>query len=65
MKGASSGVLECKIDFGPGYRVYFGKDGAGWRSSLAGDRKSVSRKTLPRPRNDWADYKQRKKQEME
>lgn len=21
------GIYECKIDFGPGYRVYFGKDG--------------------------------------
>jgi len=27
VKGVGSGVFECKIDFGPGYRVYFGKDG--------------------------------------
>ena len=26
-KGVGSGVFECKIDYGPGYRVYFGKDG--------------------------------------
>ena len=27
VRGAGAGVLECRIDFGPGHRVYFGKDG--------------------------------------
>ena len=30
VKGVGSGVFECRIDYGPGYRVYFGKDGDGW-----------------------------------
>ena len=27
VKGVEAGVWEYRIDFGPGYRVYFGKDG--------------------------------------
>ena len=27
VKGVGSGVFELKIDFGPGYRVYFARDG--------------------------------------
>jgi hypothetical protein len=33
VKSVGEGVLEYKIDFGPGYRVYFGRDG---RCVLAG-----------------------------
>jgi putative addiction module killer protein len=41
-KGVGEGVLEYKIDFGPGYRVYFGRDGDTIVILLTGLRRSGS-----------------------
>jgi putative addiction module killer protein len=41
MKGVGGGVQEYRIDFGPGYRVYFGRDGDTPVILLAGARRSV------------------------
>ena len=42
VKSVGAGVYECKIDFGPGYRVYFGREGERDIILLGGrDRKSV------------------------
>ena len=43
VKGVGEGVLEYKLDFGPGYRVYFGRDGEALIILLAGGTKRRSR----------------------
>ena len=40
VKGAGAGGYEFRIDFGPGYRVYFGKDGDRLVILLAGGAKN-------------------------
>jgi putative addiction module killer protein len=42
VKGVGAGVLECRIDFGPGYRVYFGKEGDVLLILLAGETKKTT-----------------------
>ena len=45
VKGVGSGVYEYRIDFGPGFRIYFGKDGDQLVSSSAVEPKSASNVT--------------------
>ena len=63
-KGVGSGVYEYKIDFGPGYRVYFGKDGERIVILLGGGTKKRQQKDIEAAQRCWADYKRRRKQEM-
>ncbi|WP_346913012.1 type II toxin-antitoxin system RelE/ParE family toxin [uncultured Roseibium sp.] len=60
-KGVGSGVQEFRIDFGPGYRVYFGKDGDRLVILLAGGTKKRQQKDIEAAQARWQDYKQRKK----
>ena len=61
VKGVGAGVQEFRIDFGPGYRVYFGKDGDQFVILLAGGTKSRQQRDIATAQKRWADYKKRKK----
>jgi len=62
-KGVGSGVFECRINFGPGYRVYFGKDGDTLIILLGGGSKKRQQKDVQDARIIWKEYKRRKRQE--
>ena len=65
VKSVGAGVHECKIDFGPGYRVYFGKDGDQLVILVGGGSKKRQTKDIAVAKERWADYKRRKKQEVQ
>ena len=60
VKGVGGGVYELKIDFGPGYRVYFGKDGERIMILLAGSSKKRQSGAIAAAQAAWAEYKRRK-----
>ena len=59
-KGVGSGVLEYRINFGAGYRIYFGKDGTKLVILLAGGTKKRQQHDIGRAQTRWEDYQQRK-----
>jgi putative addiction module killer protein len=61
MKGVGSGVHEYRIDSGPGYRIYFGKDGDRLVILLGGGTKRRQQKDIAEALTRWTDYKKRKK----
>lgn len=62
VKGVGQGVYEYRMDFGPGYRIYFGKDGDRLVILLAGGTKRKQDKDIENAKSRWADYKKRKKE---
>jgi putative addiction module killer protein len=62
VKSVGDGVLEYKIDFGAGYRIYFGKDGVELVILLGGGTKKKQNNDIRLAKQKWHDYKQRKSQ---
>lgn len=60
VKSVGEGVLDYRIDFGPGYRVYFGRDGDVLVILLAGGTKKAQQRDIGAAKGRWADYKRRR-----
>jgi putative addiction module killer protein len=61
IKPVGEGVSEYKIDFGPGYRIYFGKDGERLVILLGGGTKKRQNQDIENAKAAWREYKQLKK----
>jgi putative addiction module killer protein len=59
-KGIGAGVYEYRIDFGAGYRIYFGKDGEQLVILVGGGTKKRQQHDIELAHARWQDYKQRK-----
>lgn len=60
VKGVGKGVFERTIDFGPGYRIYFGKDGDALLILLGGSTKQRQEEAIAAAQERWSDYKRRR-----
>jgi len=65
VKAVGSGVFEYKIDFGPGHRIYFGKDGGRLVILIGGGTKKRQNKDIQAGQACCADFKRPKKQETQ
>ena len=63
VKGAGAGIFECRIEFGPGYRVYFGMDGDLLIILLGGGTKKRQQRDIVAARRLWQEYRWRKRRE--
>ena len=64
LRGVGGGVLERRIDVGPGYRVYFGRDGDALIVLLGGGTKARQQRDIEDARALWEEYRRRKQQEV-
>jgi putative addiction module killer protein len=63
VKTVGGGVLEYRMDFGPGYRIYFGREGDRLVILLAGGTKKRQSEDIRRAKANWEDYRNRKAEE--
>jgi putative addiction module killer protein len=55
-KSVGSGVEELRIDFGPGYRVYYGREGQLVVILLCGGSKGTQARDIQRSQKYWKEY---------
>ena len=64
VRGVGSGVLEYRINVGPGYRIYFGRNGETLIVLLGGGTKVRQQRDIEDARQLWQEYKHRKRREV-
>ena len=64
VKAVGEGVNELRVDFGPGYRVYFGWDGPELVILLGGGTKKRQNSAIKYAQGCWSDYKTRKREAL-
>jgi putative addiction module killer protein len=62
-KSVGGGVLELRLDYGPGFRIYFGRDGERLVILLGGGTKRRQQADIARASALWMEYKRRKREE--
>lgn len=60
-KRVGEGVIEHRLHFGPGYRVYFARDGAKLIVLLAGGAKKAQDRDIRAAQRLWKRYKELKR----
>jgi putative addiction module killer protein len=62
-KSVGGGVMERRVDWGPGYRLYFGREGDTVVILLLGGTKKRQGNDITRARACWTAYRSRRKTE--
>lgn len=58
-KSIGDGVFELRIDIGPGYRIYFGREGQSVIVLLCGGYKGTQHREIEVAKKYWRDYEKR------
>ena len=58
-KSVGEGVQEIVLDYGPGYRIYFGEHGVTLVILLCGSTKKRQEKAIEQAKGYWKDWKER------
>ena len=63
VRSVGRGVHEYRIHYGPGYRIYFGRDGDTLIALLGGGTKRRQQTDINNARALWREYRRRKREE--